>query len=127
MLTVYDTSDLKALPLVFQFVARTPGQRLCERLALCLEIRDCSSITLLVSYLMIRFRFIPTPLSTCVPDEYDEAFRHLAWSHRDYLRLNRRLGSALALRRALVPEHFRPMETADDESVANKVSEEVRP
>src|SRR3712207_2502265 len=45
MLTVYDTSDLKALPLVFQFVAKTTGQRVCERLALCLEIRDRSSIT----------------------------------------------------------------------------------
>ena len=85
MLTVYDTSDLKALPLVFQFVAKITGQRVFERLALCLEIRDRSSITLLVSYLMFRFRFVPTSLSRGVPDEYDEAFRHLALSHRDYL------------------------------------------
>src|SRR5215204_3563832 len=101
MLTVYDTSDLKALTLVFQFVAKTPGQRVCERLALCLEIRDCSSIMLLVSYLMFRFRFILTPLSTGVPNEYYEAFRHLALNHRDYLLSNLLLGSALALRRAL--------------------------
>jgi hypothetical protein len=120
MLTVYDISDLKALPLVFQFVAKTTGQRVCERLAFCLEIRDRSSITLLVSDLMFCFPFVPTPLSTGVTDEYHVAFRHLALSHRDYLQLDRRLGSTLALRRVLVPEHLWSMETADDELTINQ-------